>query len=426
MNAQQPIRSPRDIEPARVGLDASACLPERFPGASCARCLTACAIGLLERRPTGGPRLRPTSGGTACIGCGQCAAVCPSAALRVEGFALAADPPHGDEVLIDCWRVPVTESPAGALRVPCLGGLTTGWLLALFERGGERPIRLLDRGQCEICPAGAGIKELLARVRDTRLLLHDCGVEMAALPMLVFRACAAPLLAAIPEHQAARPLARRAFFRALLGETARVADAARNAPAAKPAPLRAGIQPVEPLRVATALTAIAARHGRHAPARAFARIELVGCVAHGVCAGVCPTGALALQSPDHRADEPGVVELRFAAAACIACGECARACPSGALHFASTGGRPEGALLARWERRECTRCGADFSQLEPDTAAAETTLDGLCPICRRSTRLTQGVAAHAGAPPTSTVPSPACAEGTSRVADATFTVTTRR
>lgn len=415
---------------ARVRLDAASCLPERFPANACELCVEACPLALLE---TGGgaPRLidaaatqaqvtTPTlaslaapRGGVAqprgglsadpCIGCGQCAAVCPSGALHVDGFALpaglSAELPAEPELLVDCWRVPAAESPAGTLRVPCLGGLSTGWLLALFDAAGERPIRLLERGHCGDCPAGAGIKSLLAAISETRMHLFECGVAMSLMPMLAWRPCNTPLLPAIPESTAEMPLPRRGFFRSLLGESLKTVDAARPVADAALITLRAPMQPLQRLRLVTALASIARRHERPLPARALPHLSLGACDANGVCAAVCPTGALQKTTPT-----AGRVELRFESMRCIACHQCVRVCPERSLRLDVQGGAAAAVILAGWQQRECASCGADFS--DPATSAEQASVAGLCSTCRKTKALSRGVAAFLRPPVSSDVSQP--------------------
>jgi ferredoxin len=372
---------------APVRLDAASCLPERFPANACELCVEACPLALLEARG-GAPRLvyAAATQADACIGCGQCAAVCPSGALHVDGFALPVELPDEAELLVDCWRVPAAESPVGTLRVPCLGGLSAGWLLSLFNQSGERPIRLLERGQCAECPAGAGIKSLLAAITETRMLLFECGVDMSLMPMLAWRPCNTLLLPAIPASTAEVPLPRRGFFRALLGEGVRTVDAARPVPDAALITLRTPMHPLQRMRLVTALASIARRHERPLPARVLPHLSLGACDANGVCAAVCPTGALQKLVP--AADR---AELRFESLRCIACNQCARVCPERSLRLDVQGGEAKPVVLAAWRQRECVRCGSDFS--DPAASAEPASAASLCSTCRKTEALSRGVAA---------------------------------
>lgn len=382
--------SHRQIKPgARVRLDAGVCLPERFPSNECGMCISACPLGILASEG-GAPAL--TDGAAmqadACIGCGQCAAVCPTGALHVDGFVVPKEIPGGEEVMVDCWRVPVDDSPPGALRVPCLGGLSAGWLLSVFDQSGERPLRLLDRAQCDECPAGQGIKTLLGVITETRMMLFEAGVTMDFMPMLVYRPTTLPLLPSIPEQSAVTPITRRSFFRALLGESVRTVDDLRAPVVREPGNLRTPTQPLERLRVSAALERIARRHDREVPRRALPSLTMADCSAHGVCAAVCPTGALQRQSTDG-----GAVEMQFNAGRCIACGQCARTCPDKAIRIDAEGGSAGMVVLHTWPLRDCAECGDEY----PDISAGSSS-SALCPACRRAQDFSMGVAAFLRAP----------------------------
>jgi ferredoxin len=353
-------------------VNVAACLSARYPGYDCGLCVSACPVAAITLEG-GKPVPREE-----CLGCGQCATACPSSALAVDGFALPSQSP-GDAAAnhIDCWRVAASESPRGALRVPCLAGIGTGWLLALFDRTGERPIRLLDRGGCATCPVGGGMVSLRATVMEARTLLTECGVAADALPELVVRPGRQPLAPAIPASSEVVPKGRRGFFRDLIGAASRAAVEVRGSSMPEgPTSFRQPILPVERMRTVTALTRITARHGRPVPARALPQLSLAECGAHGLCAGICPTGAL------HQHEGEGALALGFHGALCISCGQCARACPDQAITLSPFGGRAVSDVLARWTARECPACGNTFFG----------GADGLCRGCAKEVTLQHGMA----------------------------------
>ncbi len=367
----------------RLYFDATACLPVRFPEQACGLCVSACPVGTIELSDAA-PDFQE-----GCIGCGQCTAVCPTGAPSVDGFALpaalpAALPRGSESVQVDCWRVPFAESPPGALRVPCLAGIGAGWLLVLFDLAaaqGERTILLLDRGACAECAAGSGMAALHAVLGEVRELLADCGVADERLPRFAALPSQSQLAPTIPTSAGEIRIERRHFFRGLMGGVARGVDEiaavrATTGTGGAPNVLRDRVAPLEHMRTVTALTSIAARHGRAVSSRVLPMASLADCDAHGVCAKVCPTGALV------REESGETAELRFLAARCIACGQCARNCPDKALHISAAGGSAIVEVLARWRARQCTTCGEAFF------GAGES-----CPDCSKHQQLFQGMTA---------------------------------
>lgn len=302
--------------------------------------------------------------------------------MQAQGFALPEDVADVAEIRIDCWRVPQGESDPQALRVPCLAGLDAGWLAALFDRSGERPIHLLDRGGCAGCPAGRGMAALKTTLAEVRMQLFEAGAPMEKLPALTFVPSRIAFAEGIPAPEAGQRMGRRAFFRGLAGSLARSAEAFGGdaQDAAAPIVLRNKGEPLGRLRLVTALENIARRHGRALPARALPQLSLGECSGHGVCAGVCPTGALQRQE---RGDE---AEVTFFAARCIACGQCAQSCPERALSVRPSGGGTAVEVLARWQGKRCAGCGERFFG----------GAGGLCPACRKQEQLSRGMAALFG------------------------------
>jgi ferredoxin len=290
---------------------------------------------------------------------------CPTEALSVPGFDIT--PTTGGMIAIDCWRVPATDSPSGALRVPCLGGLSTATLAELTAEADRRPVALLDRGFCALCPAGASAHSdahPAAPVIDAvRGLLDDCGVAPADGPRLI----AVPLPATrmvegMGERLLESRVSRRALFTGQALQTSQPAPAPRATPPIQTAGL--GRQ-----RLLAALQRLCAAE-RPLPARLFPSLNAThDCADHRVCASACPTGALAGYTDDPARG------LRFDAAACIACDLCTRLCPEQALTLdvsgeTTTDRTPQ--RLTRHTTRTCPECGAEHGTPEP-----------VCPACRR-------------------------------------------
>lgn len=342
----------------RLTLRAEDCLTQRFARMACRRCADACPTRALSVTDDG-PRL-----GTGCVDCGRCAVGCPTEALAVPGFAAPAAPATtGGPLAIDCWRVAPGDSPPGAWRVPCLGGLSAA---ALLERLAEAPdvgLVLLDRGFCDACPASGAATTgphpsdaVLAEVGD---LLQTIGLGPERGPRRLKRSL--PIGRMTQDSGAPRMearLSRRAFFTALA-----------PAPEARPTATPATRTDTSRSRLLAALEHLAPP-GATLPARLFPSLTTnADCADHRLCASACPTGAL------QGDQEAGMRGLRFSPDACLACGLCVQLCPERALSLSLPTG-PAADRRPRWLTRHavriCPECEADYSDDDP-----------CCPACRR-------------------------------------------
>jgi ferredoxin len=358
---------------APVDFAAEACLPLRSRYARCDACQRACPAGVLALNQEA---LRMEDG---CLGCGRCAAVCPTGALAVPGFApQVAAMDSAWPLTVECWKVPRRLCARGAIRVPCLGGLSVGRWLALRAAAGERPIEVLDRGWCGHCSAGGAIHPAAFAVAQANRLLAEMGEPPQALIRFVHKSLPRKAMPkAIPQFATEASLERRAFFRGLVGQVAQALDAVStgaHAPGASPRQARWGpLSSPERTRVVSALGWLAKRSARPLPASIFPALRISkACRNHRVCAAICPTGALFAYQ------EHGVTGVGFDAYACIACGACERACPEKAIGFASQGTGTmshKPVRLTQVEVRECADCGCLF---------AERSDDPLCAACRKS------------------------------------------
>jgi ferredoxin len=376
------LRHTRLAEHARLRVDARSCLPQRFAGLKCSACVDACPVGVLSLRDDGWELA------AGCTGCGRCAAACPTSALVMDGFSvdLAIEGP----VTVDCQRVPAADSPPGAIRVPCLGGLKTSQMLRLANHGGAD---FLDRGWCRDCPSAGPELPWAERMADANLLLES--VDTPAEQRLT--TCLEPLpvrrrLPGSSDPANQQPVSRRAFFTRIAGQAADALSGSAADPdvADVDAPRPDGRERIHPSeRVATLaeLARMSRRTGHPLPARLFPSVRIgPGCQNHAVCARACPTAALHLVASG---DETGVV---FDASLCIACGECGRICPEAALEFnaSGTGLVPGQQLqLTRHRNRICFDCGFRFA--EPIGDARRSEAETLCPGCRKSRQLTRSL-----------------------------------
>lgn len=356
-----------------LGFEPAACLPARFPGQECGLCASACptrAISLDAGRPV-------LSSG--CLGCGQCATQCITGALRLDTMPVPESLPDHGRTTIDCRRVPDASLASHAVRVPCLSGLSAGWLVqAASQRGATLSISV--RGWCSSCEVGGpsangtAMDKLMAAVTEARLSLFECGFEESRLPVIDFAPTNEALMLPLVDVAEAMPeVSRRGFFRHLAGAAVNGAQALKKAdiPAVTPALSQAGkIVPRERLRLVGAMASLAARHGKAVPSRHLPQLTVAeSCQGHGVCAVVCPTGALRL---DRASDSQG---LSFDPLNCIACGQCARSCPDRAIRVQPFGGDSASRhVLIHWRVAVCDTCGSDFPAPAGQSA---------CPVCRK-------------------------------------------
>lgn len=364
---------------ARYGLSLrkEACLAVRASPTACSRCAEACPAGVVMVSDHG------VSLGEGCLGCGRCVAACPSGAMSARGYAFQDELPSGNHnVLIECWKVPSRLMAEGSLAVPCLGGITAAALLERVLAAGEsRRVVLVDRGGCAACRAGgADQPPVAAQLEFVWQALTRLGWPEQKLPAIRRDPLPAARMAeAIPTLAEREALGRRAFFRFLAGKAA---DAVIERAAPKTAPqalVRRGAELFpERIRLVVALEKLAGLRGVPLPTGLFPAISISSdtCSNHGVCAGVCPTGALLAY------EEEGAAGIRFEPWLCAACGLCARSCPEGALELvpplssAQSDARPleHQVRLTRFPWHECPSCFARFS----------SRVTGMCPRCKKN------------------------------------------
>lgn len=362
----------------QLRFDATACLPLRHRAGGCSVCADSCPAGVIRLQDET-PEVAPD-----CLGCGQCSARCPMGALEITGFAVAAERAT-PALKVECWRVPAAQRASGAVAVPCLGGLTTAWLLEQAAAADGRAPVLLDRGWCADCPAGGGdthpAATALAQCGD---LMESMGLPLDRRPRLesqpLPREWGAPVT---PTADGEIRLSRRAFFGSVAGRVTERATVSM-APAAAEVTVRLARPPHASRarqRLLDAARALAERTGLPVPRSLFRAVEVSDrCGNHQVCAATCPTGALFAWRGD------AATGTGFAPDRCIACGACERACPQQALRLADpwddgfSSSKPM--RLTRFETRRCIECERPF------TARASETR---CDACAKSQALVQDV-----------------------------------
>ncbi len=340
---------------------AGSCLALRSRYGRCSRCQDQCPAAVLHLESNA---LRLGGG---CLNCGRCAGACPTGALAAPGFAQPApEPVPSEPITVECWKVPGRIAPGDAVRVPCLGGVSTGRWLALAAAADGPRVEAVDRGWCGACAAGGGGPHpATLQLAEANRLLEAAGVPEAQRIVLKRRPlpqCDLP--PEIPDPLTRGSMDRRSFLRGLSRRAAVAAadalPALSAAEADEPAAQRAVRAPSpERQRVVAAIERIAGRARLPLPAQLFPALRVSdACANHNVCASVCPTGALAAWM-EHAASG-----IAFDADACIACGDCERACPERAVTLLpeGDGSVPQApARLTRFEERECPECQRPFA-----------------------------------------------------------------
>ena len=378
----------------------------------CRLCMRACPC---EALLYGGDQIRVDK--SHCESCGVCVAACPRDAIRFPGCApsqLTAEittllePVVGTlasrSILLICQRTALIldklakngRSPPGSgsqhpnsdeesgssrpgllpVQVPCLGMLRATDVLSYLAQGAATVELAPCPGHCPLGQEGI-IKGRVAYCRELLRRLGDApdGVRLLSMADLSERVCGAADGQERTDVRSAAPAPART------GGT--VASPSLGVPAAAEVLL-----PLAETRGASATLIFA-----H-PNSPFGVIECTdGCTGCGVCAGACPTDALAVER-----EERGL-SLTFDAALCTACGQCLPRCPEAEnrvlrLHRVTdlrrlTQGK---ATLWRATYARCEACGgpiaphAMLERLEAtlggEAAPALNRITRYCPDCR--------------------------------------------
>ena len=338
----------REGDPVLFASDA--CLIVRRPGMSCGVCRDACPAGVLS-----GTQWSIALETEGCVGCGLCATACPTGALMVEGCAPYPLEAAGERIILECRRVAPNDRDPNAVVVPCLGGVTTPDLLDFLEET-EATVVFADHGWCSDCAVGRCNVPWQSAHDESRALLgtinarlaNSLAVERKELPI----SRAEPIVAALrPDKQ----VGRRDFLKRIIG-----AAEPRDALAESRHVVfgRGLVSPLKRERILDRIGTLAADLEQTIPASLMPAIKIAdGCELDGLCAAICPTGAL------RREEDSDRISLQFDSTDCIACGLCQRVCTHNALSVwpDGDGTLPED-IETLTERRAvtCESCGNNF------------------------------------------------------------------
>jgi len=339
----------------------------------CGLCVGACPAGAIQ-----GPG-RPVVDAEACRACGACVSACPVGAatlpdadlpgLEAELAVLVEEArAAGVPLALACGSAPriPEEGDRVPVRLPCLSVVTAGWVLQLLVAGAPGIVLAGCGDACRVGGAGRarGVVETVRRVVAARGASAGDRVRL--------------YLGGLPEEPAVGS-----------GATA-------PAPPGEATVGRAGPRLSEPWATTAAAAALLPSGAvlEDLPAGPGVLSVTERCTLCGLCASVCPTGAVAL--------ERGAVTsaLTFDPASCAGCGNCVPICPEGALRLSRRLDRDE---LSGGRRRLragaealCRSCGGPVAPgpmlerirelLADEGPGLLRLLTELCPDCRAAGR----------------------------------------
>lgn len=342
----------------------------------CSLCIWACPVDALSTPRGSCAKLAPE----ACVACGLCVAACPAAAIsfpsldarmfaaRVRAM-LDPGPPGVFTIIIGSSSAleeaasaqePQPEKGGARLPIvaPCAGALPPSFLVHAL-RAGARGVVLLPCPQGVACAAKCAT--MVTRTVDSaRAALRLVGRPLASLQAASDAAGLSVALSRLEDQPTAMPLPE-------------------GPPRGLGHEARALLAQVDDGRDITDVPGTPCGLPILAPD---------ACTLCGLCASVCPTGAL-------RMDEcPAQTRLERRHADCNACALCVKICPEGALSLSpglhAVPLREEFTVLSSAKRGSCRSCGADLPpQPLLDLVVARTTLNkttrqwlDFCPSCR--------------------------------------------
>ncbi|MCE4612115.1 MAG: 4Fe-4S binding protein [Desulfurococcales archaeon] len=302
---------------ARLRINEGTCLNTWYRKGECTLCVDHCPLNAirLEGRT---PRIDPDK----CIACGACTAACPTESIELVGLEEKVEEAIEEAVRSSkALRISCREKGEGVLTT-CINALRLEHYYIMASKAG----RLEVDARCKGCPLEAGRGWERAE-RASRELGERVKVETGE----------APRLQAL----------RRAAIKAVL------LTAAKAFAGIKVRPVR--VEVVEsrgPVRARGRLRRMAMRAaGEMGVEFRRPRPQVNGdlCTMTGICAGVCPVGAITF-------NEAGV--LSFDLEACVSCGVCAEVCPESAIEMVVDG--EKGVVRVYKGLIECPRCGYTY------------------------------------------------------------------
>ena len=294
------------VRPAR-------CLRRWYKGSNCDICVRSCPVNAISINGRD-----VTVNGDSCLLCGACAASCPTGVFNIGLEELIVNSRGGDVVKVTC-----RESGDGIIST-CVNSLNIHHYIILASKYS----RIIVDARCRECPLSKGpglnvLEEAMMKLGGRLEVIRGDGGQSPLVKRLTLRRMVVKGSTIISP-----PLG---LIASLTSDVVEVLDTRT--------PERADVRVrVEGLKVAGDLgLEVKLRH----PV-----IDESKCVFCGICAGVCPTGAIEFE-------EAGI--LRIKTSMCVACGHCVELCPEKAMEVVEDDNI--GVLEYTRAMRECPRCG---------------------------------------------------------------------
>lgn len=345
-NVAQVIGLIENLEHTSVSVVQARCVAVRHRKAECQKCVDACVVSCIAVANN-----EVSIDRKVCVGCGVCAAVCPTSAIVAEAPAdnelLSAMMNQAQQfnghVIIACKpMVTAAKDSLDSERVagvPCLGRLDASLLIGAVAQGATR-ISLV-KGECATCEYLRGFEVAEQAIKSVQTILNAYEIDADL-------ALSAKFPRSARRSQTKKyDTNKRGFFQDMRGEvktalsktTDYAVKQALNIPEGhEPRYVRmsgAGTLPQSiPDRRERLLVDLAGFGTPHEEAiedYLFGEVDIDfgECTSCRMCATFCPTGSLVKFD-----DEDGVFGLEQSLNICVACDCCVDICPADAMSIA--------------------------------------------------------------------------------------------